>query len=414
MAKKYRLTEEEKKLLKVVKYGLDESAEALEKSKESKKILEESIKETEELLCEIGYEDRLNEIKVKPMEKTQRTIIVRTFADLLEEANAKYQGDIDFSDIFTSEEIEANAAVIKNLNEEFNAIHHLDKIDWAICIIAGLVAAAIDIILVGIPHKTDKGIQAGSMSNWIRDKYNQWIPADKIKELEKLAKMPYDASNNINNTGQQITQQYVDGLNPYFHRYVSLGHDPLLGLVFGVLDAMRGTMTTLDRSGKFVSQFMPSPFGDRKASSVLEALLRVITHFKSDVNTSMGLPAPLMAVFNLFQFGSVGETKQTIAEIVQGMYYDGYDFIHFCSMAIPVLIIEFGVRIAYAVKRIKEGHSVKDSLPITTNREKRPKLGTMLFTAHSIATAVNAGKVCVEYAKMNAGVPTNPFLASDY
>ena len=74
------------------------------------------------------------------------------------------------------------------------------------------------------------------------------------------------------------------------------------------------------------------------------------------------------------------------------------------------MIIEFGVRIAYAIKRVKEGHSLRDSIPLTTNRDKRPKLGTMLFTAHTIATAVNAGKVAVA---ANTGVD-NPFLAINY
>ena len=46
----------------------------------------------------------------------------------------------------------------------------------------------------------------------------------------------------------------------------------------------------------------------------------------------MGLPAPLMGLFNLLQFGSIGEAEQTIAEIVQGMYYEGYDFIDICAV----------------------------------------------------------------------------------
>ena len=75
------------------------------------------------------------------------------------------------------------------------------------------------------------------------------------------------------------------------------------------------------------------------------------------------------------------------------MYYEGYDFIHFCSMSIPVMITEVIVRISYAVKRIKEGNRVLDSIPFSLNREKHPKLATMLFIAHSGAAAVNAGKV---------------------
>lgn len=107
----------------------------------------------------------------------------------------------------------------------------------------------------------------------------------------------------------------------------------------------------------------------------------------------MGLPVPLMALFNLLQFGTIGEEEQTIAEIVQGMYYEGYDFIHFCSMSVPAMLVEAIIRLGYAVKRIKEGHRIKDSIPASVNREKHPKLATMLFVGHAAATAVNAGKV---------------------
>ena len=49
--------------------------------------------------------------------------------------------------------------------------------------------------------------------------------------------------------------------------------------------------------------------------------------------------------------------------------------------------------LACAFKHIKEGYSVKKSIPFSMNREKHPKLATMLFIGHSAATAVNAGKV---------------------
>ena len=57
-------------------------------------------------------------------------------------------------------------------------------------------------------------------------------------------------------------------------------------------------------------------------------------------------------------FGSIGEGEQTIAEVVQTMYYEGYDFTHFCSMSIPAMLVEAIVRLGYAVKRIKERHTV--------------------------------------------------------
>lgn len=100
-----------------------------------------------------------------------------------------------------------------------------------------------------------------------------------------------------------------------------------------------------------------------------------------------------MGLFNLFQFGSIGEEEQTIAEIVQGMYYEGYDFVHFCSMSIPVMVTELLTRIGYAVKRVKEGESIKNAIALSVNRDKHPKIGTMLFIANSIEVAANAGKV---------------------
>ena len=151
-------------------------------------------------------------------------------------------------------------------------------------------------------------------------------------------------------------------------------------------------MTTIDKTGKIVSQVMEN-YADRKETDIFAAIAKQIIHFKSDITTSMGLPAPMMGLFNFLQFGKIGDYEQTISEIVQGMYYEGYDFIHFCTLSIPVMIVEVVTRIGYAFKHIKEGYSVKESIPFSMNREKHPKLATMLFIGHSAATAVNAGKV---------------------
>ena len=286
------------------------------------------------------------------------------------------------------------------MNAEYNQLHHLDKTDVAISAIAGIVGAAVDILLVGIPAKGKDGLDAGPLSDFIRKKFDEVFPEEEMQKLanSKESKVPYDAQDN------RHTTEYVSGLSAYYHRLLSLGHDPILGFAVGVFDIMTGRMTTIDKTGKIISQVMEN-YSDRKESDIFAALAKQIIHFKSDITTSMGLPAPLMGVFNLFQFGSIGEYEQTIAEIVQGMYYEGYDFIHFCSMSIPVMITEVIVRISYAFKRIKEGHKIKDSIPFSLNREKHPKLATMLFVAHSGAAAINAGKVLFTENPMSINYP---------
>ena len=242
--------------------------------------------------------------------------------------------------------------------------------------------------------------EPGPLSNYIRDYFDRKFPEEEMQKLanSKESKVPFDAQDNRHTTIR------VEGLSAYYHRLLQLGHDPVLGFVFGVADILTGRMTTIDKNGKVVSQVMEN-YAERKETEIFKALAKQIAHFKSDVTTSMGLPVPFMSLFNLLQFGNIGEYDQTIAEIVQGMYYEGYDFIHFCSMSIPTMLVEVIVRMGYAFKRISEGYSIKDSIPVSLNREKHPKLATMLFLGHSAATAVNAGKVTFSENPMAINYP---------
>ena len=341
----------------------------------------------EKILKSRGYDLPPRKDFVAPLNK-RRVVVVRPWNEILEEADKFVVGECEIESIFTEEELQQNKEAIRLMNEEFNQIHHLDKVDVAIGALAGMVGAAVDILMVGIPEKTPEGLKAGPLSNYIRDYFDRKFPEEEMQKLanSKESKVPFDAQDNRHTTIR------VEGLSAYYHRLLQLGHDPVLGFVFGVADILTGRMTTIHKTGKVVSQVMEN-YADRKETEIFRALAKQIAHFKSDVTTSMGLPAPFMSMFNLLQFGNIGEYDQTIAEIVQGMYYEGYDFIHFCSMSVPAMLVEVIVRIGYAFKRINEGHTIKDSIPVALNREKHPKLATMLFLGHSAATAVNAGKV---------------------
>ena len=383
---KYKYTDTEKRINNVLKYQSEQLKQI--KTPDMTKV-EARIAESEELLKSLGYEaDMLKTTNFVTPVCSRKVLVVPSWDELCNEAERHVGGQNDLESIFSEEEMKSNEEAIRLLREEFNALHRLDKFDIGIAAFAAIVGAAIDILLVGIPKRGVDGLEAGPLSDFIRRRFDNKYPPEEMEKLanSKISKVPYDAQDNRN------TEKYVEGLSAYYHRLLSLGHDPLLGLIFGVFDILTGRMTTIDKSGKFVSQMMEN-YADRKEKKIFEAIAKQITHLKSDITTSMGLPAPLMALFNLLQFGSIGEENQTIAEIVQGMYYEGYDFIHFCSQSIPVMIVEVIVRIGYAFKRIKEGHSIKESIPVSLNREKHPKLATMLFIGHTGATAVNAGKV---------------------
>lgn len=381
---KYKYSETEQQINDVLKYH-DEELKKIKALMPSTSELDSRIQESENLLQMLGYTDMPTEPK---REKTKKVMVVPSWEDLCIEAEQTVGSGHALESIFTEDELQRNSQEIMMLNAEYNQIHHLDKYDVTISAAAGILGAVVDILLVGIPQKTSEGLKGGPLSNYVRDWFDKKFPEEEMKKLanSKVSKVPYDAQDNRNTT------IHVEGLSAYYHRLLSLGHDPLLGLIFGVADILTGRMTTIDKAGKIVSQIMKN-YADRKETDVFAAIAKQIIHFKSDITTSMGLPAPMMGLFNLLQFGEIGEYDQTIAEIVQGMYYEGYDFIHFCTLSIPVMIVEVVTRIGYAFKRIKEGYSVKESIPFSLNREKHPKLATMLFIGHSAATAVNAGKV---------------------
>ena len=383
---RYKYTEVEQQMNNVLVHQEQELRENKEKreSIDARGTIDSSI----ELLKSLGYGDKVAELLPTGGEQKRKVIVLRDWQDIVSDAEQQVGDSCELEDLFTEEELRENSEAIKLINREFNDLHRLDKYDVGIAALAAIVGAIVDIVLVGIPAKGPDGLEAGPLSDFIRKKFDE---AFSPKEMEKLAnskksKVPFDAQDNRNTT------EYVEGLSAYYHRLLSLGHDPLLGFIFGVYDIMHGTMTTIDKSGKIVCQVMEN-YADRKESDIVSAIAKQIIHFKSDITTSMGLPAPLMGLFNLLQFGNIGEEELTVAEIVQGMYYEGFDFIHFCSQSMSVIVIELIVRLGYAIKRIKEGNKVKDSIPISLNRSKHPKLATMLFIGHIGATAVNAGKV---------------------
>lgn len=362
---------------------------------------ESEIEANNALLVELGIVDELI-LPLGEIDTTPDSSTLPSWLECLSDAQRLVGAGHKMEDLFTLAELKALDVELGLLNEEYLEVHHLDVVDLAIPVAAGLISALVDTLSVGVPQRTAEGLRAGPFENYVRDWFEHAFPAEEMELLARksTAKVPYDAPYNSG-----FTSEYVEGLWSSMHRLYSLGHDPLLGLVVGTHDILNGKMTTIDKLGEVVCQKMDERYEGREEATIFAALCKQVIHMKTDVNTAMGLPAPFMGLFNLMQFGSIGEEEQTIAEIIQGMYYEGYDFKHFCAQSMPVMLAEVIVRLGYCLKRISEGHSIRESVPLTTNRKKRPKLGTMLFIAHAIATGVNAGKVAFTKNPMEISYP---------
>nr|WP_290223661.1 hypothetical protein [Trichocoleus desertorum] len=277
-------------------------------------------------------------------------------------------------------------ADLKRLQDEsYDAQFKWDKWDYMFVGASGILAALTDYFLVGIPQTIKTGEYAGQVGNsltaWLK-KYDttrsdDWF-AQWAQNLSDICKVPYD------------NQDLIGGMNPKSHRFQSLGHDPVLGFVFGVLDILRGTITgfsydKITQTHSWVCQTVPA----HQSIGLIKAVLKHIGHLISDVATPMGLPAPFMTLVQGINLGSFGENQRTVGEVARWMYLNGYDFRHFLVSGLTPAVVEIVLRAYIMLRHYSEHGEVKFDLA------SHPKYRSMLLAAHSIATLGNAGKIAL-------------------
>lgn len=309
----------------------------------------------------------------------------KSFDDLLAEANINGYAGIDIKEVASIEEIKEANDLLHNYYKEFTKQYDLDKYDYAISGIIGTIAALIDYFLV--TNVNGKDVTPGKLKSGVEGLWNSILSEEKIRSLEELNKVTYDVSSNTSKISQEVL-----GLCPLYHRFQSLGHDPILGFVFGVADLMRGTLTAIDGNGRLIIQSVSGA----TSKSFIESIITVFGHFLSDVGTKsktgkiLSVPAPLTPLLQLIQVGSIEYKGQnfTVADLSKKMYYDGYNFNHFIGMSVPVFLIEVLTRLSFV---IKEMFYNKKDITIKNN----PKLDVMLCISNGILFAENVGKLAI-------------------
>ena len=273
-----------------------------------------------------------------------------------------------------------------------------DHWDYGVVALAVTVGALTDYLLVAMPGGSFKGEpQRGSpLTAWMKEQskklapmsgrddiernaFQQWI-ADLTTAAEKWAKVPYDV----------VSPQL--GLTPNVHRLASLGHDPLLGLVFGVGDILSGTCTFIDKSGTW--RVIDHP-GHKDTRNPLEALVKVVVHGFSDVFTAQGLPPPFLAPFQLVSANSgfilrKGGDPVAVRHVVRYMYANGYDLRHFMTTKISPAIAEAILGAYHGVRACAANpESGEPGLPDKLKREQ------MLVLTHGLLASVNILKTAL-------------------
>ena len=273
-----------------------------------------------------------------------------------------------------------------------------DRWDYGAIALAVLVGALTDYLLVATPGGSFKGEpQRGSpLTAWMKEQSKKLAPTSGAGDIErnalqqcvaklttaaeKWAKVPYDV----------VSPKL--GLTPNVHRLASLGHDPLLGLVFGVGDILSGTCTFIDKSGAWRVIDNPRFEG---TGNPLEALVKVVVHGFSDVFTAQGLPPPFMASLQLigansgFSLREGGDTV-SVRNVTRYMYANGYDLRHFMTTRISPAIAEVILSAYHGARAFAAGQGPEQvSLPDKLKHEQ------MLALTHGLLASANVLKTAL-------------------
>ena len=292
---------------------------------------------------------------------------------------------IDLDALLDPEEV---SRIARRFSGAFTVRTYLDRYDLAIMLVAGLTGALVECLVSnGAPTSIDD-LRNFKPGNKGLTSFIQAHSLDSKNELGRLAKAPYD---------QQWAEdgRFLPGVNPNNHRGISLGHDAMFMLTFGVHDLLTGDMSVLAPGGLSTLPGSSPPVAD-----LTTAVQRVVAHLLSDAYTTRGVQAPGWTLLNVLPYASDGKRVEAGSLVGFGadMYGKGYESRHFLTMATSVAAVEIVLRAYWALRCQYDeeyAHDVQREAELSSSKSvsDHPRYLVLAFGAHALVCAANAGKV---------------------
>ena len=342
---KFDYTDGEREINKVLKMNQDLSTSMLndENVHNSRSSADDAIASSQELLKRLGKGKEVQkiteEVKKHSEERRREPIKVKLqeWDELITEAEEMGYGEIELEDILTEAEIQACIDELETIESEFSKkTSIINKTDLAFLAVATALQVAKSLIFpyvaekAGYGEKIDKSKRLAHNDKSIEQAHRKANDDFKEKHLEKhgtgywinilYQTPPYDITRGSAAMGKNMGGAY--------HRMCTLGHDPILGWVFGTLNILTDTVTFNDFTTNRVirkpaMQITPQTvmfpmliaegYECVKADylNLPAAIFAEAQHLKSDEFTKLGLPVPILEAVNE-QFAS-------------DLYKNGYD-----------------------------------------------------------------------------------------
>ena len=320
---KYTYTDEEKDFNKVLKMNQNESFSLEKRCSSQINRLDESINSSEVLLRSLGY--NLPNKTVSKKEKTLSAEIqeIKPYKDLVRKANIEIQNDIELEDLLSEKEFQDAYKRLDAIHEEFS--HKTSIVNKTDLMFLGIATAL----------QTTKSLLFGHIAKKF-DYGNSFNPDDRLAHNDKSIEKEHRRANDEfkekhEKHGHGYWMNILYQTPPYditrgspainrnmeggYHRIHTLGHDPILGWIFGTANILTDTITFEDfKSNRVIrkpkmmitpesvpfTKIFSESFEMCKADSLNlpAAIFAEGCHLKSDEFTKLGLPVPILEAIN--------------------------------------------------------------------------------------------------------------------
>jgi len=203
---------------------------------------------------------------------------------------------------------------LNDLDREFERQTGLSKIDITFLFFATALQCVRQYVLTGFPERLDDQTAAKSTQGHTEEHSNRshWWYNPPLEEIIS-SPVPFDA--------MYGSPDFDLGLSGWTHRKQTLGHDPILGWIFGTANIATSTLTTNDlasyhvKTGTIIKRdkitnYAQTPYvfyytkkkllndGLEGKKIIASSLVKEAVHLKSDINTKKSLPFPIVSTFS--------------------------------------------------------------------------------------------------------------------
>lgn len=242
--------------------------------------------------------------------------LYNNFVDEYETKLAELKADVDGLPSF-----------VKDVNQKFEAATKLTKTDDAFLIFSTVLQIIRQIFINKYKDRLDDQ-EAADRNKWHKEEHSN-RQREYYASIEEMRSnpVPFDTVRKETDLHQSEDNPRISGFN---HRYKAIGHDPILGLIFGTANIMTNTLTMTEGKLKIKSYHVHTGQGFNGSSyydidkmykradtlrifssitkrikteedgwkSLRVALAKEIVHLLTDVRTQKSLPLPFISLLS--------------------------------------------------------------------------------------------------------------------